>query len=180
MEPLTERYTRYLETKEGDVQLCEYFTFDEYETYYKSLREERYGDLEKKKVKAAKYGAAAGAAITLGALTVPLAIPLLTMMFMAALKIYRAATEACNKRCFRLKGAEHTLCMTNCNRDGALAAVESIEKKRAALLNKAKDDKVKAKINQKIDKKLEFWKKKIAKYDTLLKDYKRSLVRSTD
>jgi hypothetical protein len=70
--------------------------------------------------------------------------------------------------------------MTNCNRDGALAAVESIEKKRAALLNKAKDDKVKAKINQKIDKKLEFWKKKIAKYDTLLKDYKRSLVRSTD
>jgi hypothetical protein len=180
MEPLTERYTRYLEAKEGDIDLCEYFTFDEY-TQYLYLKElSGYKDLEKKKVKFAKYGATAAVATTVGALTVPLAIPLITMMAMVALKIYRASKDKCQKRCFRLKGAENTLCKTHCNRDAALAAIDAIEKKRTDLLAKAKDDKAKVAIHKKIDKKLKFFKDKLAQYDTTIKDYKRSLVRATD
>lgn len=176
MEPLTERYTRYLEAKEGDIELCEYFTFDEYMLY-----EAGYKDLEKGGSKALKYGAAGLAGTAVGATVLGPLGPLVGLMFMAILKKYRFVTDKCINRCKGLAatrkavGPEFALCRAKCNLGAAEGMLAEVESKRKTVLQKAKNEKQQASINKKFDKKGEFFRKKIADAKQMIQDYEGSM-----
>jgi hypothetical protein len=187
METLGERYTRYLKAKEGDIDLCEYLTFTEYNILY----EAGYRDLEKKKSKALKYGAAAAA---LPVATV-LAIPTIGVGSLAgvaaiaalALKLYRNLTDKCNKECHAAgyKKAEFGLCKAKCKVDAASRAIKELESKRNYVLSKIKKnmmgvkefEKAKQDINRRFDKKIKFFKDKIHEDERMINSYQIKLKR---
>jgi hypothetical protein len=165
MEPLVERYTRYLEAKEGDIELCEFFTFDEYNMLYE---EGGYNKLDTTGKKVLKYGGAyvgAGVATSLAGIGGGPVGAIIGLLVIALLKAYRVLKDKCRVQCKNVEeGPKRTICEAKCNIGAANIMLKEVEVKRKIALSKTKNDKQKEAVNKKFDKKVEFFKNKITEF----------------
>jgi hypothetical protein len=94
-----------------------------------------------------------------------------------AYKLYKRLTDKCLKSCKKAgyRKVELSLCRSKCNITNASKAIKNLEQTRSTLLSQTKDDKIKAKINKKIEKKVNFFKNKIDNQARMAQAYELKL-----